>query len=86
MLFCFDTLPQSVMHCTNTICRIKNSTDKRLEVTDFDGNTKTEARNVSDEEFRKTIKTYTTVDAEEPKQYVKYVDIYWPIPFLLVNE
>ncbi|KAJ8322061.1 hypothetical protein KUTeg_000532 [Tegillarca granosa] len=85
MLFGFDILPQSVLHCTNTICRIKNSSDKRLEVTDFDGNTTIQGRDVSDEEFRKTIKTYTTVDEEEQKQNVKYVDIYWPVPLLQAN-
>lgn len=74
------------MHCTNTICRIKNSPDKRLELTDFDGNTTTEAVNVSNEEFRTTIKKYTTVDEEGTKQNVKYVDIYWPVPFLKVTD
>lgn len=76
-----DILPQQLLSCTTTICRLKNNETVGIDVTDEDGEkTNIEVNYVDDKDFTLLLKKYVSRTSDQEKY--KYVDISLPIPLL----
>lgn len=81
-----DVLPHHQLCATSTICRLHNSTNKKIEIILKNGETIIKDINNEDpmaaEALKKELKPYTQSTESREKNICKQVEIYWPIPML----
>ncbi|CAC5401885.1 unnamed protein product [Mytilus coruscus] len=76
-----DILPSQLLSCTTTICRLRNSENVGIAVTDEDDKKiNIDVNYVDDKDFRLQLKKYVSRTSDH--ENYKYVDISLPIPLL----
>lgn len=75
-------LPVRQLASTSTICRLRNSEDRQIVLTDNDNKQTTKTFSDEEGEMERFLEEHVG-RRSNPNRY-KYVDISWPIPILQV--
>ncbi|KAK3092898.1 hypothetical protein FSP39_008568 [Pinctada imbricata] len=81
-----DLLPSKLQHSTAVICRIRNSEEKVIQLTDGHGQVVKTIECDNATEARGHLMTYADKNQCQTDCMYSYVDILWPVPFLNVSK
>jgi len=87
ILLGFDLLPTSVLACTSVVCRLRTSQMRKADIIDVNDKIveTIKMENKDEKKFKNDLKVFICPEKNRDEHQVKYVDIYWPIPFLRVR-
>ena len=83
-----DVLPHSLLCATSTVCRLHNSDKKKVDIEPFTGDhirIKLEDGESSSDNLHEKLKQYISSKESRAENLYKNVDIYWPLPMLMVS-
>jgi len=88
ILLNFDLLPTAVLACTGAVCRLRTSQMRKADIIDVNDKIVETIRmeNGDMKKFKNDLKAFVSPKKNRDEHQVKYVDIYWPIPFLRVSN
>ena len=83
-----DVLPHSLLCATSTVCRLHNSDRKKVDIEPFTGDhihIELEDGKSSSDNLHEKLKQYISSKESRAENLYKNVDIYWPLPMLMVS-